>query len=299
MAATDHPHVIVLGNEKGGTGKSTTAMHVIVDLLRHGHSVAVIDLDARQATLTRWLDNRAAIAHREGARLPEPRLYPLDAPDAGASAADEIERLAATLAALRGMTYVVIDTPGHDSALARAGHALADTLITPLNDSFVDLDLLAVVDPDTLQVRRPSLYSEMVWQQKKVRAARDGGSIDWIVTRNRLASLESRNKRNVGQVLAELSRRFGFRHVRGFGERVIFREMFLRGLTLLDLRDVGGGGVRMTMSQLAARQEVRDLLHAVGLSAVASRGRMALPALGNQAPRSQIVVGSVEHVRGA
>ncbi len=298
MAVTDLPHVIVLGNEKGGTGKSTTAMHVIVDLLRHGHSVAAIDLDARQATLTRYLDNRAAFAHREGIRLPEPRLCPLDAAEAGASAAAEIERLAAALAALRGMAYVVIDTPGHDSALSRAGHALGDTLITPLNDSFIDLDLLAVVDPDTLQVRRPSLYSEMVWEQKKVRATRDGGSIDWIVTRNRLTSVESRNKRNVGQVLAELSRRFGFRHVCGFGERVIFREMFLKGLTLLDLRDVGGG-VRVTMSHLAARQEVRDLLHAVGLGAVASRRHMALSALGNQASESQIIVGSAEHARGA
>ena len=290
------PHIIVIGNEKGGTGKSTTAMHLIVNLLREGHGVAAIDLDSRQATLTRYLNNRAAFARRTGIALPQPRRRQMDPDDAAAGLDAAVAQLAATIAGLGDADYIVIDTPGHDMALTRAGHGVADTLITPLNDSFVDLDLLAVVNPQTLKVERPSLYSEMVWEQKKRRAVRDGGSIDWIVTRNRLGAVESRNKRNVGQVLTELSRRIGFRHVRGFGERVIFREMFLNGLTLLDLRDVGG--VRTTMSHIAARQEVRELVHAVGLG-VAAPGRRPAPAVGTPGAGSPIPVGSEQRHGGA
>jgi chromosome partitioning protein len=90
--------------------------------------------------------------------------------------------------------------------------------------------------------------------------ARDRGSIDWIVVRNRLSTLDTRNKRNMEKVLASLAKRIGFRTAPGFGDRVIFREMFLSGLTLLDLRDTG---TKLTMSHIAARQEVRDLLNAV------------------------------------
>jgi chromosome partitioning protein len=160
----------------------------------------------------------------------------------------------------------VIDTPGADDALSRLAHSYADTVITPMNDSFVDFDLLAKVDPETYRILRPSFYSEMVWEQKKRRAMRDGGSIDWIVMRNRLASTEAKNKRAVGQVLDQLAKRIGFRVAPGFGDRVIFRELFLQGLTLLDLREPGLGRA-LNMSHVAARQEVRDLLGAVGIEA--------------------------------
>ena len=159
---------------------------------------------------------------------------------------------------------VVIDTPGSDNFLSRFAHSFADTLITPMNDSFIDLDLLAKVDADTLKIERVSLYSEMVWEQRKRRAMRDGGSIDWIVMRNRLASHDARNKRNVADVLQRLSKRIGFRLAPGFGDRVIFRELFLGGLTLLDLRR-GGAGPSLTLSHVAARQEVRDLVAALNL----------------------------------
>jgi len=161
--------------------------------------------------------------------------------------------------------FVVIDTPGSDSHLSRVGHSYADTLITPLNDSFIDLDLLAKVDPETHKVLRPSSYAEMVWEQRKARALRDGGKIDWIVMRNRLASIGSRNTQAMEDVLAALSKRIGFRLAPGFGERVIFRELFLKGLTLLDLRS-SDANMRLNMSHVAARQEVRALLTAIGLT---------------------------------
>ena len=259
------PHVIVLGNEKGGSGKSTTTMHVIVALLREGWEVGCLDLDARQGTLSRYIENRNAAAAELDLPMPTHRRLQRSVADSALKArAEEADRFAAVLADLADNDFVVIDTPGSDSHLSRLGHARADTLVTPLNDSLLDLDLLARFDAEGRKILGPSIYSEMVWEQKKARAIADGGSIDWIVMRNRLSHLDARNKRRIGKLLDELSKRIGFRLAPGFSERVIFRELFARGLTLFDLRQKGTG-VALTMSHLAARQEVRGLLDAIGL----------------------------------
>lgn len=261
-------HVIVLGNEKGGSGKSTTAMHIIVSLLQAGRRVGALDLDGRQRSLSRYLENRKAFVARNGVKLPMPENRVLTASSADTLAGMQAEERAAFEAAfaeLRATSdFVVIDCPGSDTHLSRLGHAVADTLVTPMNDSFVDLDLLADVDPDTLAVRRPSLYSVMVWEQRKQRFARDKGKVDWVVMRNRLSHLDAKNKRQVGRVLEKLAGRIGFRLAPGFGERVIYRELFLNGLTLLDLGDPGAD-VEMTLSHVGARQEVRNLLAALNL----------------------------------
>ena len=267
--APRRPRTIVVGNEKGGSGKSTAAMHLIVGLLRAGRKVGSIDVDSRQATLTRYLDNRRATATGKGVDLPMPTHARVEFSRARGTDGDAEER-ARFEAALGHLAathdVVVVDTPGADTFLSRLAHSHADTIVTPMNDSFVDLDLLAKIEADTLKVVRPSLYAEMVWETKKQRMVRDGGTIDWIVMRNRLAAVEARNKRAVGQVLEQLARRIGFRLAPGFGDRVIFRELFLHGLTLLDLGD-RKLGVALGLSHVAARQEVRDLLAAVGLQA--------------------------------
>jgi chromosome partitioning protein len=255
------PHVVVLGNEKGGSGKSTTAMHLVVALLREGYKVGSLDLDARQGRLSRFVANRA----ENGLDLPTShhvRLEQSALDSVAAAREDEKQRFDATLGQMAGCDFVVIDTPGSDSNLSRLGHARADTLVTPLNDSFLDLDLLARVDSPGQKIRGPSTYAEMVWEQKKCRALSDGGSIDWIVMRNRLASLDARNKRRIGKLVGELARRIGFRLAPGFSERVVFRELFPRGLTLLDLADAG---TALTLSHVAARQELRGLLDVIGL----------------------------------
>ena len=259
--------IIVFGNEKGGTGKSTTAMHVIVGLLREGYRVGAIDLDARQGSLTRYFDNRRIYAARHGLQLPHPLYRSVgrsELRDRFAADEEERERMARAIDALADCDFIVLDTPGSDNHLSREGHFHADILVTPLNDSFVDLDLLGRIDLDTYKLLSPSKYSEMVWEQKKRRMQHGQGSIDWIVMRNRLASLESRNKRNMDQALLDLSRRLGLRLIIGFSERVIFRELFLKGLTLLDLRDEGTD-VTLTMSHIAALQEVRSVLQAIGI----------------------------------
>jgi chromosome partitioning protein len=258
--------VIVLGNEKGGSGKSTTAMHLVVALLKAGHKVGAVDLDARQGTLSRYLENRRAFAAQGGLALPLPALQAVPrsaARDRGAAEAEERAGLQAALDGLADCAFVVVDTPGNDSHLARLGHSLADTLVTPLNDSFLDLDLLAKVDAEARKVLGPSVYAQMVWEQRQQRAAAGGRPIDWIVMRNRLGHLDARSKRELGRLLDQLAGRIAFRVAPGFGERVIFRELFPKGLTLLDLR-AGDCGVAMTVSHLAARQEVRALLAEIG-----------------------------------
>ncbi len=260
------PHVIVLGNTKGGTGKSTTAMHIAAGLLYRGFAVGTLDLDAEQGTLSRYVENRASFASRRGTALPLP-LHLTVAP----GGTGEEKRLTAALAELRACCrFVVIDTPAGESTLSRLGHSFADTLLTPLNDSFVDLDVLGLVDAETLKVRRPSRYSAMVWEIRKERARRDRGSIDWVVMRNRLAHLDARNKRAIADVLLALAPRIGFRLAPGLSERVIFRELFLLGLTLLDLREEATG-VKLSLSHIAARRELSEMLDTIGLAKLSAR----------------------------
>ncbi len=260
-------NIIALGNEKGGSGKSTAAMHLIVGLLRDGYRVGAIDLDARQATLTAYLAAREAFAVSHHVDLPLPRRAAVlrsELDSRREAEADEAARFNAALAELStDCDIVVIDCPGADTYLSRLGHAAADTLVTPINDSFVDFAMLAKVDADKHDVIGPSIYSEMVWQARKRRFARDRGKIDWIVMRNRLGATEARNKRDVGVTLEILAKRIGFRTVKGFGERVIFRELYLQGLTLMDVKEVGGLGIQMGMSHVAARNEVRALIGAI------------------------------------
>jgi chromosome partitioning protein len=258
-------HVIVLGNEKGGSGKSTAAMHLIVGLLREGYHVGALDLDARQATLGQYLAARQAFVTARRADLPLPRFASVERStlDSRAAAdADETNRFTSALGVMAGCDVIVIDCPGSDTFLSRLGHAHADTLVTPINDSYVDFAMLAKVDPNNHEVIHPTVYSEMVWQARKRRFARDRGRIDWIVMRNRLGATEARNKRDVGATLEALAKRIGFRTVKGFGERVIFRELYLQGLTLMDVREAGLG-IHLSMSHIAARAEVRALIGAI------------------------------------
>ena len=260
--------IIVVGNVKGGTGKSTTTMHLIAGLLHAGYLVGSIDSDFPQATLTRYINNRQDYMEHRGIELSLPEhkvLSPSTANNRDVAKEEDENAVEAAIEELEEKNeFIVIDTPGGETALSRWAHSFADILITPMNDSFVDLDVLAKIEPDTFKVVCPSRYAELVWENRKNRIQRDGRSIDWIIVRNRLSSLHSKNRRAVDEALTALSTRIGFRIAPGFGERMIFRELFLKGLTLLDLRDPEAG-VRLNMSHIAARQEVRLLLEVIGL----------------------------------
>ena len=263
-------HIIVVGNEKGGSGKSTTCMHVATALARMGFRVGALDLDLRQQSFGRYIENRRAYMARSGHSLPTPDLRPLPEVDRSTLAPNENvfdQRLSAAVSEMEpSCDFIVIDCPGSHTRLSQVAHSLADTLITPLNDSFVDFDLLAHVDPETGKVKGPSIYAEMVWNARQLRAQAGLKPIDWIVLRNRLGAQQMHNKKKVGAALEDLSRRIGFRVAPGFSERVIFRELFPRGLTLLDLRDLGVD--QLNISNIAARQEVRDLMNTLGLPGV-------------------------------
>lgn len=258
------PHIIVLGNEKGGTGKSTVAMHILTGLLEKNYKVGSIDVDARQGTLTRYIENRKYRKEKTGIDFKIPDHTPiLKSNDDSIKNAQEKDcsNLLNTLESYKDMDFILIDTPGNDTHLSRLSHSHADTLVTPLNDSFIDLDMLVRVNSE-YTILKPSIYSEMVWEQRKQRAIRGGKPIDWIVLRNRLSSIYSHNKEEMEKVLKALSKRIGFRIVRGFGERVIFRELFLSGMTLFDMKK---SNIPMSLSHLSAKQELSELFKMMNL----------------------------------
>jgi chromosome partitioning protein len=249
-------HFITFANEKGGTGKSTTAVHTAIALAASGHRVGAIDLDSRQRTMTRYFENRDATIRR----LDKPLLavrYEVVEELSEANLDAAVGRLA------KDCDVIVVDTPGRDDPVARAAILKADTLVTPMNDSFVDLDLIGQVNPDTYKITRPSFYSELIWNSRTQRAKDVGASVDWVVLRNRLQHIDSHNLRRVGAALDELSKRVGFRVIPGLGERVIYRELFPKGLTLLDLADLGEVGI----AHIAARQELREMIAGLGIPA--------------------------------
>lgn len=269
-----HPKVIVIANQKGGSGKTTVAINVAVGLVRAGMSVAVIDADVKQESLTHYIENRVAWTRLRGIDLPIPvheRLSLLSPEDTDSFIASKIGDLSAHYQAL------VIDTPGHDDAATRSIHARADVLVTPLNDSFVDLDVLARLHPETLAVVEVGKYAKMVQDLRERRRTSGASDIDWIVVRNRLSVTNTHNKRNMGQALSELSRLLDFRSADGLAERLVFREFFSRGLTAMDDLSERALGVRPTMSHATAQLEVQDLLRRI-LRQEVSNGELTDPA---------------------
>ncbi len=269
-------HVIVLGNEKGGSGKSTTAMHVAVALMKAGQRVATIDLDSRQKSFTHYIENRRAWARRAEVRLDTPEHFCIargESMNLDENEATEFANFAEVITAIEHRhDFLVVDTPGNDNYLMRLAHSMADTLITPLNDSFVDFDVFGTVDPTTFAVTGESHYSAMVREARRQRRLIDGSLPDWIVVRNRLSMLGSRNKRLVGEGLGELGLRLGFRCIDGLAERVVYREFFPRGLTGLDQLDEATLGTRPNLAHVTAQQEVAVLLDALKLP-LNERGR--------------------------
>ena len=272
--------VIVVANEKGGSGKSTVAMNIAVALMKLGKGVATIDLDSRQKTFTHYIENRCAWAKRINRELETPNHLCIDGQSEFSTAEERAAQCVALTDAVDALSptcdFIVIDTPGHDSHLARLAHSMADTLVTPLNDSYVDFDVLGTVDPAQFGVIGTGHYAQAVDEARRQRQHHDNVTIDWIVLRNRLSTFgSSRNKRLIDEGLQELSRTLNFRYIDGLAERVIFREFYPRGLTAIDDLDATTIGTRPTMSHLTARLEVENLLNAMRLGDPAANSEMA------------------------
>jgi chromosome partitioning protein len=262
-------HVIVCGNEKGGSGKSTTAMHIAVALLKAGYNVATIDLDGRQLSLTRYVENRKRWSKSARIQLELPRHFhvpPAHRDTVADTESEEFRQLTEGLGEIEDShDFVVIDTPGSDTFLNRMAHRIADTLVTPMNDSFVDFDVLARIDPVSHEILELSQYATAVRDARRQRRQTDNRIVDWIVVRNRMANISSRNEQKIDTCLRNLSIQLGFRLADGISERVVFREFFPIGLTALDDFEEHVLGSRPTLSHLAARQEIRQLLTALRL----------------------------------
>ena len=261
-------HVIVVGNEKGGAGKSTVAMHLVCALLHGGGKVAALDLDLRQQSMNRFFSNRKAWSAAKGVVLPHPLEAGLSDDDTALARGDPQEAVSRFQDVFERLSeeaeFIVVDTPGSDTLLMRAAHGRADRIVTPINDSFVDFDMLGHLDPVTLELTKPSLYSETVWEARKTRVVKDRRSIDWLVLRNRLATAESRNRKRLDERVQALSKRVGFRVGPGLRDRVIYRELFPFGLTIADL-SASVRPVAVSLSHVAARQELRAIMQALGL----------------------------------
>lgn len=263
-AASRAAHRIVVANEKGGTGKSTTAVHIGVALSYLGARVTMLDLDPRQRTTFRYLENRAATMEKRGLELPSPvvEVFKGRSEQALLIAINRLEK---------NTDFLIIDNPGRDDPFARAAVENADTLVTPLNDSFVDFDLIGQVDGETFKVKKLSFFAELIWEakMKRSRATFDNKrpEMDWVVVRNRTSHTEARNQARIDGALKDMAQRVGFRYTQGLSERVIYRELFPSGLTLLDKGHLGGLGT----SHLVARQELRELVQALKLPEFTSR----------------------------
>ena len=267
-------HIILFGNEKGGSGKTTTAMHLIATLLKLGFKVATMDIDIRQASLTTYIKNRKKTSHEENLSLSIPVHFKMmkdyDINKSIEYSQKDIEDFENLVKQLNNeYDFIVIDTPGNDNILNRHAHYLANTIITPINDSFLDVDLLGKVDPKDHTKAIPSVYSSMVWEQKKHKALKKKEEINWIVVRNRLLSIDAINKRKVGSAITHLSKKLGFLIASGFGDRVIFKELFLNGLTLLDTEKFNK--MKINPSVIAARQELREFVQSLKLDEVNER----------------------------
>lgn len=261
------PHIIVLGNEKGGAGKTTTSMHLIVSLLHLGFKVTSIDADCRQKSLSRYLENRTSYSAKHNLSLLSPKHFILEESENKQEDINKLNQIIEQELSTENCDFLLIDTPGSHTLLSNFAHSLADTIITPINDSFLDLDVIAQIEADSLKIIRPSFYSQSIWEQKMHKAKRNQGEINWIVIRNRLSSIDAKNKQKMSEVLKSLSTRLGFRVSSGFNERVIYRELFLHGLTLLDIKP-GVTDITLNISHLAAKQELNSFLRHINVNKI-------------------------------
>ena len=281
------PHVVVIGNQKGGSGKSTFAMHIIVALLKAGKRVASFDLDLNQLTLTRYLGNRHEWVRKHEQKLELPDHYPVTEEVRGTTLGRFISRLKKIgrahkddftgssalshsadlrqfisqlkkIGRARKYDFIVIDTPGGVQHLALIAHGMANTLITPINDSLVDLDVLVAIEQNDLEPQ-PSVYAKTVWRALEARRKVSGRTTDWIVVRNRLESIESSNQRQMTRVLDVIQRTLGFRIARGLLERPVYREFFAAGLTVFDPVE------EFNSAAVPARIEMQNLIREIGL----------------------------------
>ena len=256
MDTNKKSHIIVVSNEKGGTGKSTVSLHIAIKLLYENYKVAVIDLDGRQGSLTKYIHYRRDFCKKNNVNLPVPLHYQFEPLD-DKSNTKEIKNLIEELSSK--VDAIIIDTPGTKNYLFELAHLYPHTLITPISDSLIDLAVIADIDPNTGEIIDAGKYAEYIWEVKKKLAAKGVPYLNWVVCGNKISNLRSNNKNLLFSKLESLSKLYGFRFTPGLKDRVVYKELFLSGLTVLDLNQSGLSS-KMSLSQLAAKIELNDVV---------------------------------------
>lgn len=263
-------HVVCIGNVKGGTSKSTTAIHLCVALQASGQIVGAIDLDVGQQSFFRYLDNRVAYAkargQEEAIRPPIRRsVKGSELVDRRQANARELDAFSAALEDLAPRCDVIlIDCPGSDTYLSRLGHMHADTLLTPLSDSPIDLDLLARFDPLVNAHTEASLYAKLVWEARQLREEGGYPKTRWLTVLNRYEAGTDPRKLTAYHRLTALSGKLGFTVLPGIAERRLYRNLFTHGLTLFDIDRPKPSNPRFH-DFIAAEAEMIALLEAIGM----------------------------------
>ena len=263
--AANSAHVIVLGNEKGGSGKSTLAVHIVVALLKAGHRVASIDTDSRQLSLTRYLENRARWARKSGLALELPSHFSVKL--------GEGERIRDVEASEFARLHRDRRPAGRDRRFRRhrhAGQRFLPHAAQPRARRHADhagqrqLRRSRRARPRRGRAvrrhrRQPVCPPGRGGARQAARRAcrtRPTGSSCATACRRCPAATSATSSR----VSSLLAGRLGFRIANGISERVIFREFFPMGLTAFDPFERAVLGTRPTMSHVAARAEIRELV---------------------------------------
>ncbi len=250
-------HIIVVSNEKGGTGKSTISMHLAIKLLQEGFSVLAVDMDGRQGTLSRYIHNRNQFAQANDFRICTPEILTIAPVDDYAQISNHIKDSQNAINQLKTkFDAIIIDTAGNKNYLFDVAHQFANTLITPMSDSLIDLNVLSQIDSQNNN--QVGHYAQYVWEVKKTLAQQNKTMLNWIVVGNKVSAFNSRNKNQVFEKLNSISKLCGFRVAKSIKDRVIYKELFMQGLTVLDLNSKELKH-KLTLSHIAAKQEIRDL----------------------------------------
>jgi chromosome partitioning protein len=219
--------IVVVGSIKGGTGKSTIALHLATLAMQENYDVYTYDMDFPQFSFERFFRNR------KNSNLPVWKRH--------LSFKDFTQ-----IPDMNEEGLHIIDTPGrYDQDLINI-HKRADVIITPVNDSFIDIDTLMEVDRE--RWGKLGSYYELIFENKKNKP----DSL-WLVVRSRSSTLNSLHKKDMESRLEDLSRKLDFKLLQGLKERTIFRELFAKGQTVFDLKN------KLAISQLAAKMEIKLL----------------------------------------